>query len=83
MATHSTLRNSLAERAKNITRRELQTYTERTRGSQAATARARTVMPMGVPSSFQYYDPHPIVVRRAQAAWMEDVDGNKIGRAHV
>ena len=46
MATHSTLRNSLAERAKNITRRELQTYTERTRGSQAATARARTVMPM-------------------------------------
>ena len=77
MATHSTLRNSLAERAKNITRRELQTYTERTRGSQAATARARTVMPMGVPSSFQYYDPHPIVVRRAQAAWMEDVDGNR------
>ena len=77
MATHSTLRNSLAERAKNITRRELQVYADRTKGSQSATARARTVMPMGVPSSFQYYDPHPIVVRRAQAAWMEDVDGNR------
>jgi glutamate-1-semialdehyde 2,1-aminomutase len=32
---------------------------------------------MGVPSSFQAYDPHPIVVRRAQDAWMEDVDGNR------
>lgn len=77
MATHSTLRNSLAEKATQITRRELQAYSERTKGSQSATARARTVMPMGVPSSFQYYDPHPIVVRRAQAAWMEDVDGNR------
>ncbi len=77
MATHSTLRNDLAERAKNITRRELQRYAESTKGSQAATARARKVMPMGVPSSFQYYDPHPIVVRSAQAAWMEDVDGNR------
>jgi glutamate-1-semialdehyde 2,1-aminomutase len=34
-------------------------------------------MPLGVPSSFQSYDPHPIVVRRAQQAWMEDVDGNR------
>ncbi|MEY4162008.1 MAG: hypothetical protein RI939_737, partial [Actinomycetota bacterium] len=47
MATHSTLRNDLAERAKNITRRELQRYAESTKGSQAATARARKVMPMG------------------------------------
>ncbi len=77
MATHSTLRNDLAEKAKNITRRELLRYAESTKGSQEATARARRVMPMGVPSSFQYYDPHPIVVRSAQAAWMEDVDGNR------
>ena len=77
MATHSTLRNSLAEKATQITRRELQVYSQRTKGSQEATARARTVMSLGVPSSFQFYDPHPIVVRRAQAAWMEDVDGNR------
>ncbi len=32
---------------------------------------------MGVPSSFQAYDPHPIVVTRAQGSWMEDVDGNR------
>ena len=77
MATHSTLRKNLAERAKQITRRELGLYAERTKGSQTATHRARTVLPLGVPSSFQAYDPHPIVVRRAQAAWMEDVDGNR------
>ena len=35
------------------------------------------MLPMGVPSSFQAYDPHPLVVRRAQGSWMEDVDGNR------
>ena len=67
----------LAERARQITQRELATYMRRTKGSQLATERARKVLPMGVPSSFQAYDPHPIVVRRAQDAWMEDVDGNR------
>lgn len=67
----------LAEKAKLITQRELQTYKERTKGSQKATERARKVLPLGVPSSFQAYDPHPIVVRSAQGSWMEDVDGNR------
>lgn len=76
-ATKPTLRQDLADRAREITRRELQVYAERTKGSQAANERARKVLPLGVPSSFQAYDPHPIVVRRAQDAWMEDVDGNR------
>ncbi|CAB4362524.1 MAG: aminotransferase class III-fold pyridoxal phosphate-dependent enzyme [Actinobacteria bacterium] len=76
-ATESIPTRELAERAKLITTRELGVYMDRTRGSQAATQRARKVLPMGVPSSFQAYDPHPIVVRRAQEAWMEDVDGNR------
>ena len=76
-ATESIPTRELAERAKAITQRELRTYIERTKGSQTATDRARKVLPLGVPSSFQAYDPHPIVVRRAQAAWMEDVDGNR------
>ena len=67
----------LAGKARAITQRELAVYMERTAGSMRATERARKVMPLGVPSSFQAYDPHPIVVRRAQAAWMEDVDGNR------
>ena len=68
---------NLATIARQITQRELAVYMKRTAGSMKATERARKVMPLGVPSSFQAYDPHPIVVRRAQAAWMEDVDGNR------
>ena len=67
----------LADKAKSITQRELQTYMRRTKGSMSATARARQVLPLGVPSSFQAYDPHPIVVSRSQGSWMEDVDGNR------
>jgi glutamate-1-semialdehyde 2,1-aminomutase len=67
----------LAERAKAITQRELGAYMERTKGSQRATERARKVLPLGVPSSFQAYDPHPIVVSKANGAWMDDVDGNR------
>ena len=76
-AMESLPKHELAERAKSITQRELGVYISRTKGSQIATERARKVMPLGVPSSFQAYDPHPIVVRRAQDAWMEDVDGNR------
>ena len=58
---------SLASKAREITKRELGDYMKRTAGSMRATERARKVMPLGVPSSFQAYDPHPIVVKRAQA----------------
>ncbi len=74
--TDSTLTSELAARAKEITERELVTYSERTQGSQRATERARKVLPAGVPSSFQAYDPHPIVVKHASGAHMVDVDGN-------
>jgi glutamate-1-semialdehyde 2,1-aminomutase len=70
-------RAHLTARAKEITARELETYKSRTVGSQRANERARKVLPLGVPSSFQAYDPWPIVVARAQGSWMEDVDGNR------
>ncbi len=76
-ATESIRHDELVARARQITTRELQVYMKRTVGSQRATERARKVLPLGVPSSFQAYDPHPIVVSRAQDAWMEDVDGNR------
>ncbi len=76
-ATQSKLQQTLSNRAKEITRRELAAYADRTPGSQRANTRARLVLPMGVPSSFQAYDPYPIVVRRAQGSWMEDVDANR------
>jgi glutamate-1-semialdehyde 2,1-aminomutase len=76
-ATESVRNDQLVHRAREITARELQVYIDRTRGSQVATERARKVLPMGVPSSFQAYDPHPIVVKRAWGCFMEDVDGNR------
>jgi glutamate-1-semialdehyde 2,1-aminomutase len=69
--------SELAARAKAITERELAAYSARTVASQAATDRARKVLPLGVPSSFQAYDPHPIVVRQAAGSRMTDVDGNE------
>ena len=75
-AMDSTLRSTLADRAKDITKRELARYAERTSGSQKANARARKVLPLGVPSSFQAYDPYPIVIASADGPNMVDVDGN-------
>ena len=75
--TDSTATSELVARAKEITERELAIYAERTTGSQAATERARRVLPAGVPSSFQAYDPHPIVVRHSSGSRMVDVDGNE------
>ncbi len=69
--------HSLGWRAKEITQREVARYAERTRGSQKASVRARLVMPLGVPSSFQAYDPHPIVVKASRGANMWDVDNNE------
>ena len=78
-ATESSVTSArvLAERAKAITTAELARYAERTKGSETANQRARKVLPLGVPSSFQAYDPHPVVVRSAKGAHMWDVDDNK------
>jgi glutamate-1-semialdehyde 2,1-aminomutase len=72
-----TSHNDLVARAKQITARERAVYSERTRRSQAATDRARKVMPAGVPSSFQAYDPWPVVVKHAAGSRMTDVDDNE------
>ncbi len=66
----------LTARAKAITERELARYADRTPGSRRATERARKVLPLGVPSSIQFFEPHPIVVGHAAGARMSDVDGN-------
>jgi glutamate-1-semialdehyde 2,1-aminomutase len=69
--------NELVARAKDITAREMALYSQRTHHSQIATERARKVMPAGVPSSFQAYDPWPVVVKHAAGAKMIDVDDNE------
>ena len=76
-AMDSTLFSPLAQRAKEITTRELALYAERTKGSQRANERARKSLPLGVPSNFQAYDPYPIVIASAGSSWMKDVDDNR------
>jgi glutamate-1-semialdehyde 2,1-aminomutase len=77
MAGTMTSTHPLAARAQEITARELRRYDHRTRASQAANARASRVLPMGVPSSFQFYDPYPLVAARARGSRLWDVDGNE------
>ena len=73
----SPIHHDLVARAKEITAREKAVYSERTKRSQIATERARRVMPAGVPSSFQAYEPWPIVVKHAAGSRMIDVDDNE------
>ena len=68
MSTTDSYAPELAARAREITEVEKASYEARTPRSQAATERARRSLPLGVPSSFQAYDPHPVVAKRAQAA---------------
>jgi glutamate-1-semialdehyde 2,1-aminomutase len=75
--TESLATSDLTQRARELTSAELKRYEERTIASRAATERARRSLPLGVPSSFQAYDPHPIVAKRARGSWLEDVDGNR------
>ena len=74
--TKSVSRTQLPQRAREITQREKSTYATRTKRSQVASERARDLLPLGVASSFQYYEPHPVVAARAKGSWLEDVDGN-------
>jgi glutamate-1-semialdehyde 2,1-aminomutase len=68
---------ALSARAREICAREWSTYVARTPESRRAGTRAKSHLPLGVPSSFQTYDPNPLVIRRAQGSRIEDVDGNR------
>lgn len=49
-----------------------------TAGSSKHHARATDALPLGVPSSFQHWDPYPIAVESAKGAWLTDVDGRQL-----
>jgi glutamate-1-semialdehyde 2,1-aminomutase len=65
----------LAVAAREIAKQELVEYVLRTPMSERAMARAERVLPLGVPSSFQFYEPHPLVMRAAEGAHITDLDG--------
>jgi glutamate-1-semialdehyde 2,1-aminomutase len=64
-------------RVADLTDRERAVFRERTGASSEAYARARRVMPGGVPSSFQRADPWPVYLERGDGARVWDVDGNE------
>jgi len=68
---------SISEKALAITAREKERYANMTPGSQKATERAKKVLPLGVASNFQFFEPHPIVADHASGSRLWDVDGNE------
>lgn len=65
-------------RVQELLASEQQTYIRSTPGSAASHARAADVLPLGVPSSFQHWDPHPLSIKAASGAWLTDVDDRNI-----
>ena len=53
-------------------------FKEGTSGSEKENKLAAQTFPLGVPSSFQYWDPYPISIKSAQGAWMVDMDGRDV-----
>lgn len=55
-------RRTLGAAARATANQELVDYVLRTRASERAMARAERVLPLGVASSFQVYEPHPLAI---------------------
>ncbi len=53
-------------------------FKNETKASGEESKKASLVIPLGVPSSFQYWDPYPISIKSAKGAWMTDVDGRQL-----
>jgi glutamate-1-semialdehyde 2,1-aminomutase len=53
-------------------------YKEGTSASEKENKLATQSFPLGVPSSFQYWDPYPISIKSAKGAWMVDMDDRPV-----
>ncbi len=65
-------------RVKELIAQEWERFTKETGGSERESEIAHKSVPMGVTSSFQYWDPYPISIVSAEGAYMTDVDGRKL-----
>ena len=57
---------------------EWERFENTTSGSGSHNAKAKKVLPLGVTSSFQHWDPYPISIVSAKGAYVKDVDGRKL-----
>ena len=65
-------------RVQELLQAEWKRFTETTPESGEHNKRASASLPMGVTSSFQYWDPYPISIVSARGAWLTDVDGRRL-----
>jgi glutamate-1-semialdehyde 2,1-aminomutase len=65
-------------RVKKLLAQEWATFRSLTTNSGTHNKRASKVLPLGVTSSFQHWDPHPISIVSAKGAYFKDVDGRKL-----
>jgi glutamate-1-semialdehyde 2,1-aminomutase len=66
------------QRVATLLAAEWERFESTTAGSGAHHARALGALPLGVPSSFQHWDPYPVAIESAQGAWLTDVDGRRV-----
>jgi glutamate-1-semialdehyde 2,1-aminomutase len=57
---------------------EWERFESTTSGSGSHNAKAKKVLPLGVTSSFQHWDPYPLSIVSAKGAYVKDVDGRKL-----
>jgi len=65
-------------RVEQLMAAEWERFTAQHPGSAAHHQRALGSLPLGVTSSFQHWDPHPIAITSARGAWLTDVDGRRL-----
>ena len=66
------------QRIEALMAKEWERFTASTPGSAAHHARASEPLPLGVASSFQHWDPHPLAFKAAKGAWLTDVDDRQV-----
>lgn len=66
------------DRVKSLLAAEWDRFEAQTPGSAKHHARAVGALPLGVPSSFQYWEPYPVAINSAEGAWLTDVDGRRV-----
>ena len=65
-------------RVKKLLAQEWARFQSTTTNSATHNQRASKVLPLGVTSSFQHWDPYPISIVSAKGAYFKDVDGRKL-----
>jgi glutamate-1-semialdehyde 2,1-aminomutase len=73
--SHRPLDRALIER---LLAAEWDRYRSTTTGSATAASRAQRTIPLGVPSSFQHWEPYPLAIRAASGAWLTDADDRRV-----